>query len=108
MAALSSKLRSVRIENSRDGFAHYCPGCKSTHIIYTKGSGTIWSWDGNVDAPTVTPSVRIFIGNKTLCHYYLKGGKIDFLGDCAHELKSQSVDLPDWPYKPGEYGGVKD
>lgn len=107
MAALSKKLRSVGSDTTA-GIAHWCPGCKSPHVIYTKGKVT-WTWDGNVDAPTCTPSVRNFTTydkehnplpagqERTLCHYVLTNGILNYCGDCEHELSGQSAPLPDWP-----------
>lgn len=31
-----------------------------------------------------------------LCHSFVTDGKIQFLNDCFHSLKGQTVDLPDW------------
>lgn len=109
MASLSAKLRSVTY-----GIAHWCPGCVSVHVFRThpEEGRPLWTWDGNVDAPTCSPSMLIFVNDPetneraTLCHYFLRAGKIEFLGDSAHPLKGQTVDLPDWPYAEGEYGGV--
>lgn len=39
---------------------------------------------------------RIAGTRDTVCHSHVKNGKIQFLGDCTHELKGQTVDLPDW------------
>jgi hypothetical protein len=36
-------------------------------------------------------------GRKTLCHYFIRDGKIEFCGDCPHELAGQTVPLPDVP-----------
>lgn len=33
----------------------------------------------------------------TICHYFIKAGRIEFCGDCTHALKGQTVDLPDFP-----------
>jgi Family of unknown function (DUF6527) len=104
MSAFSRKLRKTA-----NGIAHWCPGCKEVHVFPLPR----WTWDGNVDAPTTTPSMRIFLPargdnpEKTLCHYYLKSGKIEFCGDCAHPLSGKTVDLSDWPYPAGTYGGVE-
>lgn len=77
--------------------AHWCPGCRQLHIfnVYEPNSysNAIWTWDGNVDRPTFSPSMNI-VGR---CHYFLKDGKIQFLSDCKHELASQTIDLPDLP-----------
>lgn len=90
---------------------HWCPGCKEVHGYIIEGGPPQWTFDGNYDAPTFMPSMLIFVTEKngqreTLCHYYLKAGMIEFLGDCPHELKGQTVPLPDWPYAPGTYGGI--
>jgi hypothetical protein len=31
------------------------------------------------------------------CHYFLRSGQLQFLGDCVHALKGQTVELPDLP-----------
>lgn len=32
----------------------------------------------------------------SMCHSYVTDGRIQFLGDCTHKLKGQTVDLPPW------------
>lgn len=75
-----------------------------------------WTYNGSVDKPTTTPSVRIFVtddedelGNKletpverTLCHYFLTDGNLVFCGDSKHIHAGQTVPLPDIP---DNYGG---
>jgi len=109
MGALSSKIRRVAGTNY-EGIAHWCPGCEETHVIKIAPADQhpVWSYDGNAEAPTTNPSVRLFDGHGTICHYFLKAGKIEFCGDCRHGLSGKTVDLPLWPYTPGEYGGVED
>lgn len=122
MSALSKKLRSFKnADGSRAGIAHWCPGCESAHQIWTTNvGGPVWSWNGDVDRPTVTPSVRLFHtndederGNKlpqpvdhTLCHYVLTDGVINYCNDCGdHALGGQQVPLPDFP---SHWGGFED
>lgn len=99
---------------------HWCPGCESPHGIRIEGGPPIWTFDGNYDAPTFSPSIRCFTTEttddndrplpapieRTLCHYFIRAGKIEFCGDSPHKLTGQTVDLPDWPYAPGTYGGI--
>jgi hypothetical protein len=105
----------------------WCPGCRQPHrpIIAnedgTTGGGPRWEWDGNLDAPTISPSLLVF-GSVYLhddgsqcpdwhddyetrahtqgnCHSFIRAGRWEFLSDCAHELAGQTVDmvpLPDW------------
>lgn len=93
-----------------------CPGCKTHHALTTGPGG--WGWNGDGDRPTFTPSVlvtgskvtkdengkwtggweRDASGNliKEVCHSFVTDGRIQFLGDCTHELAGQTVDLPDF------------
>lgn len=105
MAALSAKLRSVAFntEGTKTGVSFWCPGCKSAHSICTAGGSPSWTWDGNVDAPTFSPSINVRYnfkpedGGPDICHSFVRGGMIEFLGDCTHALVGQTVPLPDWP-----------
>jgi hypothetical protein len=108
MGKLSSKLRSVG-----DGIGFWCPGCDGLHVMRTKGVvHPVWQWDGNVDAPTLSPSLLVTYqdlsgeGQDERCHSFVKAGQIEFLSDCTHALAGQTVSMPDWPYAEGEYGGV--
>jgi hypothetical protein len=43
---------------------------------------------------------------KAVCHFFVRAGKLDYCSDSTHALAGQVVDMPDWPYAEGEYGGV--
>lgn len=96
------KIRRVRDKNNNIYHAFWCPGCKHAHLY-----GDTWKFNGDFEKPTFKPSLLIFIpehiedGKKlpreTICHLFLTDGKIQFLGDCGHELKGQTVDLSEWP-----------
>ena len=83
----------------RDGgvnYIHWCPGCKRAHSINTlikNTFGAVWSFDGNMESPTFSPSINI-VGQ---CHYFIQAGKIQFCQDSKHALAGQTVDLPDLP-----------
>ncbi len=96
----------------KGGFGHWCPGCNSGHEINVdepNHSGARWTFDGNTVAPTFSPSINMKINTpdmgaryqpdiaSTVCHYFINAGRIQFLGDCTHALKGQTVDLPDIP-----------
>ena len=103
---------------------HWCPGCDNPHgILIENAQGhPIWTFDGNYDSPTFSPSIRCFTTEttddddkplpapvqRTLCHYFIKAGQIEFCGDSPHKLAGQTVPLPDWPYSPGSYGGIEE
>lgn len=121
MAALGKFLRSIE----GGGLAFWCPGCKSAHAIrHGPGSGPRWMWNGSVDMPTFTPSVKVTSGHHTpqwkpgdpcwctyraedpeddpdfkctICHTFVTDGKIQFLGDCTHDLAGKTVGMVPWP-----------
>lgn len=73
----------------------WCPGCDAAHAI----DQTRWSFNGNVDLPTFTPSVLTWWSDddgvtRHQCHSYVTDGKIRFLSDSTHRLAGQTVDLP--------------
>ena len=73
-----------------------CPGCNHAHgIVYGEGSNT-WTWNGSLESPTFSPSVLVQGGNEYRCHSFVTDGRIQFLDDCTHALKGQTVDLPEW------------
>lgn len=109
MSQLSAVLRKVE-----RGHAHWCPGCLEMHWI-----PDTWTFDGNVERPTFSPSVKI-TGKQCInddkgewtgrwkcgpdgkaldgcCHYILTDGVLNFCGDCTHTLVGQSVPLPPLP-----------
>ncbi len=77
-----------------------CPGCRCAHG-FTVGSGLsatkYWTWNGSYDKPTFNPSL---LCNKDIpefrCHSFVRDGMIQFLDDCWHSLKGQTVEIPDW------------
>lgn len=72
-----------------------CPGCKERHHIQVGAEdGPNWSWNGSYDKPTFVPSVHLKTSNVT-CHSFISYGKIQFLGDCTHELANKIVELED-------------
>lgn len=109
---------TAKLRRSAAGYIHYCPGCDSSHHFVTESDGhPVWQFDGNLERPTFSPSMRIYDmaiegrrPERTRCHYFLRDGQIQFLGDCAHALADQTVPLPDLPeYMQGDkYGDGRD
>ena len=87
------------------GYMHWCPGCKEAHhfaVTKPQGNNARWDFNGDLEKPTFSPSMKISAGwgkdkDKSRCHYFLKAGKIQFLGDCTHEMVGKTVDLPEFP-----------
>lgn len=75
------------------GLRFHCPGCECSHFIYIESPnewGYHWQFNGDVDRPTLSPSVQ---GRG--CHCFVRDGRIEFLSDCSHALAGQTVELPD-------------
>lgn len=112
-------LRTVEPGNGSPDFMFFCQGCKCGHGIWTttkNGVNAIWGFNGNMEKPTFTPSILIrshmwtppvtaenaaeWDKNpwkqekvETVCHSFVRDGMIQFLNDCTHELKGQTVPL---------------
>ena len=108
---------SPYLRRAQDAYAHWCPGCLEMHRLPDS-----WSFNGNVNSPTFTPSFRhsgvkrVIVDGKWagdwagdwiydaqgepiphICHYILTDGVLNFCGDCTHELSGKSVPLPELP-----------
>lgn len=95
------------------GWKHWCAGCERTHVIAVEtanSSGARWTFDGNHEAPTFSPSINIRVGpyptapagrpdagKIDICHYFIRSGSVEFLADCTHPLAGRTVPLPDLP-----------
>jgi hypothetical protein len=106
------------LRRTSSGYSYWCQGCEETHAV-----NDTWQFDGNVDAPTFSPSVSVTSGHFvpgwkgpscwctynaahpdkptvfecSRCHHFIKGGMVKFLGDCTHSLAGQTLPLPELP-----------
>ena len=85
------------VHKIQDGrFIFFCQGCGCGHQFWTGETG--WQFNGDLEKPTITPSLLILYGNhgdKGRCHSFVTDGKIKFLDDCTHELKGKEIELDD-------------
>lgn len=89
---------SVLVDNEIEKqYCFHCPGCGFAHSVRVRGEGPRWTVMGvERDRPTVSPSIRVRHGDKKVCHSYVQGGNIKYLGDCTHDLAGKTVPLPDF------------
>lgn len=79
-----------------EAYVFWCPGCSQHHQIATKGS-LVWEFNGDLEKPTFSPSLLVEPRKpERRCHLFLREGKIQYLGDCFHELKGRTIELPDF------------
>ena len=91
------KLRVIE-GDGRTLYCFYCPGCRREHpyTVRQDGGHPGWTFDGNLESPTFTPSLRCLDGKGgTECHLFLTAGKIIYCGDSPHALAGQTIDLPE-------------
>lgn len=101
-----------------DGVRSPCETHEATHlrIQFPRGTGEIdgwpitlpvrlsgsrkgnpqWSWNGDCEKPTLRPSVLSTCGD-FICHSWVTDGQANFLSDCSHEFKNQTIDLLELP-----------
>lgn len=84
----------------------WCPGCKDLHAVTVSGSGSVqWQWDGNLERPTISPSILVRYDFKdrpsVICHSFVRDGVWEFLPDSTHPMAGQHVPMsgvtPEWP-----------
>jgi hypothetical protein len=114
-----AQLRNVEANGVHyQALAFVCPGCilmeddprwqrSGLHLLPVNTNGVKtpqWTFDGNLEAPTLSPSILssgppYSDSGKPLgrCHSFIEHGMIRFLDDCTHPLKGQTVPLPELP-----------
>ena len=94
-----AKIRKVPTSETKFQYHFVCLGCDQEHAF----NDEIWKWNHDFDKPTLSPSYLMQgdrfdkNGNSVpfLCHSFIKEGEIQYLNDCTHHLKGQTVELPE-------------
>lgn len=111
-----------KLRKTSDGYSFKCPGCGDHHDVRTEGTNAVWTFNGNVESPTFSPSLLITCGHYVMrgadgrcwctynaeqvakgkppapvvcyrCHSFVRDGRIQFLGDCTHKHAGQTLEL---------------
>lgn len=118
---MKAQLRTIDDHgDTYEALVFWCPGCEAPpdpndghrsgglHMlpVNTTLKSPSWDWDGNLEAPTLSPSIltraKYYTGPDTpkrefVCHSFLRAGVFEFLGDCTHQYVGQHVQIPDLP-----------
>lgn len=90
-----AKAKHVKYEHDgkvrKEQYHIFCPGCKYIHAM----SPEIHTFNGDFDKPTFSPSLLCNWDPEKVCHSFIREGFIQFLMDCSHSLKGQTVELPE-------------
>jgi hypothetical protein len=77
--------------NTHAGYLAFCPGCEFGHLFDAR-----WSFNKDFEKPTFSPSMLVNQHDLSKrCHSFLRDGKWQFLDDCFHSLKGQTVEMID-------------
>jgi Family of unknown function (DUF6527) len=102
------KIAPFERDNQQLGWMFECPGCRGYHVVYVdphrSPNGSQWLFNGDIEAPTFEPSINYRIDyhvslgkSPVVCHLYVTNGKLQFLDDCTHALKGQTIAMPEYP-----------
>ena len=94
---MNPKIELVDDSEGRTIAMFRCPGCRSHHWVWVVGgkAGQQWEWNKSVEAPTFSPSVLVTYSGRdadthsglpSICHSFVREGRIEFLSDCTHAL----------------------
>lgn len=85
-----------------------CPGCGGEMhgpLVEAQDGRGPWAWNGSLERPTLSPSVLVrwtrcdaetgLAIEEVVCHSFVRDGRIEYLGDCTHELAGRTVELPE-------------
>lgn len=79
-----------KLRKATDAWLFWCPGCDEYHQVPDDGR---WTFNGNYDMPTFTPSIVTHISEGKVCHIFIRDGRIEYLGDCHHSMANSIVDM---------------
>lgn len=79
-------------------YLYFCKGCGYEHAFALKSEGGHHEFNMDLDNPTVSPSLvhDFSLDHKDRCHSFIKNGKIQYLNDCVHDLKGQTIELQEY------------
>ena len=86
------------------GYRVLCPGCKQKHFYMTQefDNHPVWSFNGDMEKPTFTPSLRANWNYKYkdfCCHFNLTNGIFEFQNDCTHSLSGQNHPMIEYKHE---------
>lgn len=81
----------------------HCPACKHAHVVTFQNHTMPWSWNGNIERPTITPSLKISECSekgepiRVICHLNVTDGMLVYHIDSSHEFAGKTIPMVDWP-----------
>ena len=117
--ATDDKPPATEQSGAEPDFLFFCPACRCGHAFWTVERNrckAIWTFDGNMERPTFSPSLKITreiwtppVTGENLaewrkapwkqtkvahvCHLFVKAGRIEYCSDSSHEFAGKTVDM---------------
>lgn len=80
----------------------WCPGCEETHQVHFGGTTQPqWFFDGNLEAPTIGPSILVRGGRQGsdhVCHAFIRAGQWEYLTDSTHKYAGRTIPCQPHPH----------
>jgi len=86
-----SKIKIFEINGKFIQYQFWCEGCGYEHAFHP----SVHSFNQDFERPTLFPSLLQNSDPDRICHSWIRDGKIQYLNDCWHHLKGQTVDMTD-------------
>lgn len=75
----------------------WCAPCDTHHMVRVSGPHS-WTWNGDVERPTIAPSIRVTYHDGRNCHSTVTDGRIHYNPDTTrHDKAGQTLDLEPLP-----------
>lgn len=114
------KLKTLKRETDQSpDFSFFCPGCRHDHHVWVERpnrNGAAWKFNGDMERPTFEPSIKLSWHQweppvtpenheeytkkpweqkqvAKCCHFFIREGRIEYCGDCTHQLAGQVVPM---------------
>jgi hypothetical protein len=92
-----SKLSELDKKDGNADYLFHCKACGYSHGVWVTSkspyTGAQWSFNGNMEKPTFSPSLNINATYK--CHSFITDGKIQYLNDCTHSMAGLTLEMDD-------------
>lgn len=89
---MAKAMQITNQDGTHYGWLIFCPACRYGHCFDSR-----WTFNGDVERPTFRASMLVNANTPSgiRCHSFVTCGRIEFLNDCGHAMRGQTVDLPD-------------
>lgn len=82
-------IRELDFHDGKRRLWFFCEGCGYAHFFDER-----WNWNEDYIKPTFEPSLLVCQSEPLWrCHSFVRDGMIQYLGDCFHKYKNQTIPL---------------